>query len=399
MTLKMARKCIVLSVLTFFIVQNQGYKLKQVLILSRHNIRTPLTQNLQYTSTYEFPIWEQKAGLLTPKGVLLEGYMAEYLKEWLVKQGLLTQECPKSESIHIYANTKQRTKESAKAFANAAFKGCNVPVFSISSEEMDPVFNPVPRNASEELKMVIINEMKEKIKGLKLQDAYAELNEILNVKQSTLCTILKVCVLGREKNEIVYEVGTEPNIIGPLNLANSIVDSFLMSYYEGMPMEKVAWGKVKTQEQWKVLTKITKENQNVRFNSTILAREVAKPLLKYMLRMFERKNPTKFTLLVGHDSNLNPVMAALDFVNKDLPKQHERTPVGGKLVFQKWEDDSGKEFLKVDFVYQSFEQLRNGTKLSMENPPLWVSMQIKNCSDKNGCCPWEIFLALMRSIS
>ncbi|XP_045771281.1 glucose-1-phosphatase-like [Maniola jurtina] len=374
--------------------------LVQVMMLSRHNIRAPLTGKLEHYSPNSWPVWSYKPGYLTAKGALLEEYMGEYLNDWLKREKLLDESCPAENEIHIYANTRQRTKESAKAFARGAFRNCNITVHVINSDDMDPVFNPIIHNASTELKNEIIKEMQHKLDDLQLRDAYLELENILNLKTSHTCNHENVCSFSNAKDNIFYEIGQEPNVIGPLDHGNSIVDSFIMSYYEGMSLNEVAWGKIKTPDQWKSLAKITKGNQNVRFNSTVLAREVARPLIEYIASLILKENAPKFSLLHGHDSNMNSVMAAIGFKGFVLPEQYEITPLGGKLVFQKWhDDDNNRDLLKVDYVYQSINQLREGTKLTEENPPQWVQLEIKECPiDKNGFCPWKNFVKLLSHI-
>ncbi|CAH2056133.1 unnamed protein product, partial [Iphiclides podalirius] len=380
----------------FSVALSSGLKLEQVLVLSRHNIRTPLTAKLEDTSPFKFPIWKNEVGHLTDKGALLETYMGGYFAEWLNKRGLLPPGCPTDENVFVYANTRQRTRESANAFVRGAFRNCNVSAHSIDSAEMDPVFNPILRDTSDEVKRKIIAEMERKLMELQLQDAYLQLNEILDLKNSKICETESFCDLTDAKDEIVYVVGSEPNVVGPLAISNSVLDSFIMSYYEGMPDKDVAWGKIHNNEQWTLLSKIIRENQNVRFNSSVLARDVAKPLLKYIRGVFN--GPLRpLTVLFGHDSNLNSIMAALGFKHYILPNQYEATPPGGKIVFQKWSDeDNSRELLKIDYVYQTTDQIRNASKLSISNPPQWVQLELRNCTvDKNGFCPWKKFLNIL----
>ena len=78
----------------------------------------------------------------------------------------------------------------------------------------------------------------------------------------------------------------------------------------------------------------------------------------------------KFTFLCGHDSNLASVLAALgaeDYLLPDAVEQH--TPIGSKLVFERWLDESGASWYRVNLVYQSAAQLRGLTPLSLETPP------------------------------
>ncbi|CAH2101733.1 unnamed protein product [Euphydryas editha] len=376
-----------------------GHELTQVVILSRHNIRTPLTVNLERLSPNVWPIWDQQAGYLTAKGARLEEHMGEYISKWLKKENLLSENCPDENSVYTYANGLQRTRNSAKAFVRGAFRSCNVTVHSINSDKMDPTFHPILRNTSNVLRNVIIKEMQEKLNKLELNQSYRDLEEIIDLENSDLCKKDNVCSFVNTKDVIYYEIGEEPNVEGPLAYGNSIVDSFIMSYYEGMPLDKVGWGKITTTKKWESLAKITKENQNIRFNYSILAKEVAKPLINYIKELFDNENAPKFTLLHGHDSNLNSVMAAIGFKYYVLPDQYEHTPIGGKLILQKWHDKELEiDLLKVNYVYQTVEQLREGIKATDESP-LWCEMEISGCPiDENGYCHWEDFMNILRAL-
>ena len=86
----------------------------------------------------------------------------------------------------------------------------------------------------------------------------------------------------------------------------------------------------------------------------------------------------QFTFLCGHDSNIGSVLAALQAEDYSLPSTIEKkTPIGCKLVIEKWEDGDGKSFAALNLVYQSTEQLRNMTLLDMENPPMVFPVRLK----------------------
>ncbi|XP_026758553.2 glucose-1-phosphatase-like [Galleria mellonella] len=376
----------------------KGYRLKQVLILSRHNIRAPLSDDLQRTTDLEWPTWKTEVTHLTAKGALLEGYIANYIAEWLKKEGLIDDTCPTKDEIQVYANTCQRTKETAKAFVKSAFKNCNITVFSKNTDKMDPVFNPIIHNVTDEFKEIGVRAMKDKLDALNMKDAYALIDKIIDFKNSDICRTESICDLVNDNNNIIFEVNEEPNIYGPLSIVNSVADFFLMSLYEGFAQEDIAWGKLIETHDWRLLSDIVRENQIIRFGSSILAKDVAKTLIKYMANIFfNEKSAPKLTLLVGHDSNLNSVMTSLGFKPFELPNQYERTPIGGKLVFQRWSDEKGgRDLLKVNYVYQTVKQLRHGTPLSSENPPKSVTMEIEGCEiNERGFCLWDDFVKIL----
>lgn len=83
------------------------------------------------------------------------------------------------------------------------------------------------------------------------------------------------------------------------------MDAFTLQYYEGFPMDQVAWGGIHNDRQWKVLSKLKNGYQDSLFTSPTVARNVAAPLVKYIDKVLvaDRISAPKVTVLVGHDSN------------------------------------------------------------------------------------------------
>ncbi|XP_030037963.1 glucose-1-phosphatase-like [Manduca sexta] len=373
-------------------------KLVEVLALSRHNMRTPYTAFLNHFTPKRWPVFDVPPGHLTGKGARMESYMGRYFYEWMASENLIPEGCP-GETVYVYANCQERTIETARAFVDGAFPGCNVPVHYRTDVDWDPVFNAIIRNKTKKYANAVMKEMKYKmnLKEYKLKPAYIMMNEIVDLKNSHICIHEDYCDLSKDKNDIIFKVGHPPNVTGPLYIGNSIVDVFIMSFYDDKPYEEVGWGLVRTREQWTLLTKVSKENQNVRYNLTTAGKDLTKPLLEYISDVFLDENKErKFTLLVAHDSNINCLTNVLGFKPFHLPNQFEPFPIGGKLVFQKW-TDGFNYFMKVDYVYQSWIKLRYGAEVSLEQPPQIYTMQMKACTvDKDGFCLWSDFVDLLK---
>jgi glucose-1-phosphatase len=74
--------------------------------------------------------------------------------------------------------------------------------------------------------------------------------------------------------------------------------------------------------------------------------------------------------LCGHDSNLASIGAALHLVYPETEDAIElHTPIGSKLVFEKWSDGS-EEYVAINLVYQAISQLQGRTLLSPDEPPM-----------------------------
>ena len=85
----------------------------------------------------------------------------------------------------------------------------------------------------------------------------------------------------------------------------------------------------------------------------------------------------KFTFLCGHDVNLTSIGAALRL---NLPETEHalevRTPIGSKLVFEKWSDGS-EDYVAINLVYPKYSQMHARTLLSLEEPPMVQSVTIE----------------------
>ena len=382
----------------------QGYQLQQVLIMSRHNLRAPLANNgsvLEQSTPKSWPEWDVPGGQLTTKGGVLEVYMGHYMREWLAQQGLVTSgECPPDNAVYAYANSLQRTVATAQFFITGAFPGCGVTVHhQPQMGTMDPTFNPVIAEDSAAFSEKALQAMTKERQGMQLTDSYKLLEEITNYQNSPSCKEKQVCELSAAKDTFSAKYQQEPGVSGPLKVGNSLVDAFTLQYYEGFPLDQVAWGAIKTDKQWQVLSKLKNGYQDSLFTSPEVARNVAKPLVKYIDKALvsDEQQAAKVTLLVGHDSNIASLLTALDFKPYQLHNQYERTPIGGKIVFQRWHDSgSNRELMKIEYVYQSTSQLRNAEPLTLQSPPQRVTLALNGCPvDADGFCPLAMFKQVM----
>ena len=109
----------------------------------------------------------------------------------------------------------------------------------------------------------------------------------------------------------------------------------------------------------------------------IVAVNVSHPLIQYMYD--ELRSPDrKFTFLVGHDSNLSAVATALGVEEYELPATIEKkTPIGSKIVIEKFAGPDGKDYADINLVYQSVDQLRDMELLSLDNPPMIYPLTLK----------------------
>lgn len=254
--------------------------------------------------------------------------------------------------------------------------------------KMDPLFNPQLTKASPEFvteAMAQINAMggKKGIVGINEEIApdYALITEVLDVDNSPMKkeNDPKLKALDNYNTEIVLEKWAEPHMKAgsALKELNSASDAFILQYYEEPDSVKAAFGKKLTRDQWSQLAHIKDVYQDVLFTAPIVAVNVANPLIQYMYD--ELRSPDrKFTFLVGHDSNLSSVATALGVEEYELPDAIEKkTPIGSKIVIEKFEGADGQEYADINIVYQTVDQLRNMELLSLDNPPMIYPLSLK----------------------
>ena len=300
-----------------------AYTLDQVVVLSRHNIRSPLVGSgsvLGDITPNEWVTWSSDPSELSVRGGVLETEMGQFFRKWLEAEGLFEKnEKPAKNEIRIYANSKQRTIATARFFSTGLLPTANAKVeYKAEYDKMDPIFNPQLTFVSDEY------------------NADAE-------KQ-------------------VWELYSDT--VGKLN-------------YEEPDALKAAFGHELTQEQWEAIAEIKDVYGDMLFTSPLIATNVAHPLLQEIQKEMLTKG-RKFTFLCGHDSNIGSVLAALGAEDYSLPYTIEKkTPIGCKLVFCRWHDKNGKNYCSLDLVYQTTDQLRGVSLLDLNQSPVTVPITLR----------------------
>lgn len=368
---------------------NNKYDLKETVVLSRHNIRSPLSGNgsaLGEMTSHKWTDWSAAPSELTSRGGTLETIMGQFFRKWLVDQGLFEEnEVPTTDEVNIYANSMQRTIATAQYFTSGFMPMANLRVnHRFSPSKMDPVFCPQLTKVNPEfiaLAMQQINDMggKKGIVGINenLKPNYELIAEVLDLKDSDAVKSGKMSGFDNYNTEIILQQWQEPQMKGSLKDANSASDAFILQYYEVPDTLEATFGHPVSRQQMQEIAKIKDVYGDVLFTAPIVAANVAHPLLQYMFD--ELNSPDrKFSFLVGHDSNIASVLAALGVEDYTLPEAIEqKTPIGSKLVIEKWTDANGKEYGCLNLVYQSVDQLRDMQLLDLDNPPMVVPLSLK----------------------
>lgn len=367
----------------------EKYILKEAVILSRHNIRAPLSTKgslLEKVTTHPWFEWTAGASELTTRGGALENQFGLYFRKWLVDAGLFKENAnPTTNEVNVYANSMQRCIATANYFKTALFPVGDVKVnHRFVPSKMDPVFFPRLTKTSKSFKAQALKEIaamggKKGIVGINedLKECYEITAKVLDLKNSPACKQDNLCAFDNYNTQIILEKGDEPRMKGSLKDANTCSDALILQYYEEPDAKKAAFGHNITLTDWTKIAKIKDVYGDVLFAAPTVAVNVAHPLLVYMYDELSDKD-RKLSFLCGHDSNIASVTAALEVEPYDLPNSIEKkTPIGCKLVFEKFEGKDGQMYCDINLTYQSTDQLRNIAMLGLNNPPQIFPIALK----------------------
>ncbi|HEL3783817.1 TPA: bifunctional glucose-1-phosphatase/inositol phosphatase [Stenotrophomonas maltophilia] len=379
----------------------QGDQLEQVVLLSRHNLRAPVVASgaLANATPERWPSWDVSPGELTTKGGVLEVYMGRYIGQWLRQAHLLPASgCPQPADFHAHANSLQRTQATAQFFIAGAFPGCHVVIEQrMPLGTMDPLFNPVIHRDDAAFRARAVSAMQQALASSDLAPALSVVEAITRYPQSAACKGRSDCHLMLADTTFNAEPGKEPRASGSLALASGLVDALLMEHYQGSSTSREGWGRLNTEGQWQALAQIRNRYQDTLFGTPEVARDVAGPLLARVDALLEDPASPKVSLLVGHDSNIGSVLAALGISDYSLPGQYEKTPIGGLLQFERWRDrHSGEERIRLAYVYPTTAQLRDAVPLTEAQSPGRVALPLPGC-DRQGCSRAQFQQQLQRA--
>ena len=349
------------------------YKLKEVVVMSRHNIRSPLVSGgaaYMRVTPHEWFHWSSPGSHLSLRGGVLETEMGQFFRKWLVGEGLLPDNCrPEGEEVLFYANSRQRTFATAKYFSAGFLPFANVEItHKYEEDKMDPVFTPQFTKMNDTYRQQIIAEMNAMRGGpqawmASVQPTLTMMEEVIDMAHSP-AALNDTTHLWYDDTQFKLEKGGEPKMIGGYTLANSVADALLLQCYESESM--VAFGHELTYEQWRAICSVKEVYDALLFTTHSAAVNLAFPLVSRIHEELHHEG-RKFTFLCGHDCNLASIGAALRLVFPETEDALElHTPIGSKLVFEKWSDGT-EEYVAINLVYQSVSELQGRTLLSWDD--------------------------------
>ena len=290
-----------------------------MVVLSRHNIRSPLTSGAAYqrVTPYEWFKWSSPGSQLSLRGGVLETEMGQFFRKWVVSEGLLPDNYrPEGDEVLFYANSRQRTFATAKYFSAGFLPFANVEItHKYQEDKMDPLFTPQFTKMNDTYRQQVLSEMQAMNGGPQAwmtaqQPTITLLEEVLNMAHSPAAEN-DTTHFWYDDTQFKIEKGDEPKMTGGYTLVNSVADALVLQCYESESMS--AFGHELTMEQWRAVGAVKEVYDALLFTTHAAAVNLAYPLVSRIREELNNSN-RKFMFLCGHDSNLASIGAALRLV-------------------------------------------------------------------------------------
>ena len=359
------------------------YQLKEVVVMSRHNIRSPLSSgsaDYQRVTPHKWFAWTSPSSQLSLRGGVLETEMGQFFRKWVVNEGLLPDNYrPEGEEVLFYANSRQRTFATAKYFSAGFLPFANVEItHKLQEDKMDPVFTPQFTKMNDTYRQQVLAEMNAMHGGpqawMTAQQPTLELMEQVIDMANSPAAKNDSAHFWYNDIEFKIEKGDEPKMTGGYTLANSVADAMVLQCYETESF--TAFDTPLTIEQWRAICAVKEVYDALLFTTHSAAVNLAYPLVS-RIREELNNSDRKFMFLCGHDSNLASIGAALGLNFPETQNALElHTPIGSKLVFEKWSDGTD-DYVAVNLVYQAVQQLQGRTLLSLDVPPMVMPITVE----------------------
>jgi 4-phytase/acid phosphatase len=392
--------------------QDSPQRLKYVVIISRHGVRSPTDKigALNQYSAKPWPQWSVPPGYLTEHGAKLMTLFGAYDRELFAKEGLFAaQGCADAAQVSVIADSDQRTRETGKALAAGMFPGCNIDVKALAEGTHDPLFHSLEAGVGHGDKAVATASIAGRIGNnpAGLAEAYRPqlqvLEEVLlGCKPGPACAAAHSSLFDIPSSISPGKGDHLVDLRGPLGTAATMAENLLLEYTEGMDASQVGWGRVDA-NKLRELMQLHTANAELERRTSYIAVAGSSNLLRHILDSMQRaasgrpvagalgKPEDRLLILVGHDTNLSNVSGALGLTWL-IDGRLDDTPPGGALMFELWQDrQTGEYSVRTSYTAQTIEQMRSVASLSTQNPPERVPVFVPGCSQADDSCRWNAF--------
>lgn len=362
--------------------KSETYTLEQVVMLSRHNLRAPLSSNGSVPSEltpHPWINWTANSSELTLKGGIEEASMGQYFGKWLDQEGLFPENSiPEEGEVRFNAREKQRCRATARYFAAGLFPLADIEVEYPGDDKgtvdfMNPALHFYSDAYAEDATAQVAAMGGEGgFDGLAEQtrDVIRLIMDTVDMQDSEIYQSGKYGDLLTDGFGYKMEADKEPDITGAIKPVYQVADALILQYYEAPDAVDAAFGHALTEDDWAAIGRFMTTCLEMKHGAPLVALNITHPLLEELEG--ELKNDQrKLSYFCAHDCTVLGTLSALGAKLDALPDSIEtKAPVGVKLMFERLRDQAGQAWYRVSLVYRSTEQIRSNEMLTLDNPPM-----------------------------
>lgn len=313
--------------------------------------------------------------------------MGQYFRKWLDQEGLIPENyVPKEGEVRFSARDKQRCRATARYFAAGMLPLADIEVehpgdAKGTEDFMEPVLHFYSDDyAADATAQVAAMGDDTGFDGLAQQnrDVIKLIMDTADMQDSEIYQSGKYGdLLADSFGYSMKGADTEPDITGAVKPAYQVADALLLQYYEEPDAVKAAFGHELKDEDWAEIGAFMTTCLKMKHGAPLVAANITNPLLRELKTELENEN-RKFTFFCAHDCTVLGTLSALGAEPYTLPESIETmTPIGVKLMLERWRDGEGQAWYRVYLLYRSTEQIRSGEMLTLDNPPLTYDLRFE----------------------
>lgn len=366
-------------------------RVERVYMFMRHGVRTP-TRAVVLPPGYTdqpWPEWETPPGHLTARGYQGAVLVGAWTHEMLAARGLDWRgACPEAHEIRVYTNTIQRTRETGRGFLEGFAPDCAIASEHAPGDRNDPMFDAIDVGATPWAPAAARAAIEAQAGGsldgavAPLRPAFDRLSEILGCCAPPVCeanTLAAGCGFGDLPH--VWEDTPENRrvrFLGPFSQGGTAVQSLLLAYLDNAPPALAGWGRASAADH-ELLSQIHAREFDILSRTPYVSRRAAAFILDDVMAMLSGNAAPKFTLLIGHDTNIANLAGVLDLHWHVPGYAPDDQAVTGAIGWELLSAPGGARFVRIFYQAPGVEQVRALTPLNAENPPYFAYLEQPNC--------------------
>lgn len=422
--------------------------LKQVVVLSRHGVRTATQSGNDNQAANPWPVWVEPSNFLTPTGGLFMQALGRIYSKTYFELVFRGAPCPAAGSVYVWADNVERTVETAQSLLkgfNPA--GCaTIPVKFLLSSKTDPLFHPVtaeakdfpapgslpgvlPSSPGQGAAAVVATIAGQGPSSMQLASIFHGLgdtnfiNEFAAIEKALGCS--PGCV---QSLPIAITAGADGSTSqsGSLATASSASEAFMLEYADGWPPNQIAWGNLGSdptaiQANLELMLNLHVDAYKLVQRNPVVGAMQASNLANEVVQIFNQTakvpgpcpqaqtpctpcpqkvvegaelcppSTAPLVFIVGHDTNIGTLGGMLgmgwDLTPYGLPA--DDMPPGGALVFELWQ--SSPPSAKWSVIGRFFTPTMQGfgdAPACTSNPTRCVGVSqvtFAGCTNPNAC--------------